>query len=71
MITPIEGANDYCNSVAIQADGKIIIAGSSSFGSDEKFSIARYISTDGKQALEEKENIIESPKNSRFRIYSR
>jgi uncharacterized delta-60 repeat protein len=51
MSTLVENSNDYCNALAIQPDGKIIVAGSSSLGSDEKFSIARYTSVDDTQAF--------------------
>lgn len=56
LITAINSSNDYCNSLAIQPDGKIIVAGSSSSGSDESFSIARYVTSD-ERALEEKQLI--------------
>lgn len=45
--THIFGANDYCSAVALQADGKIIVAGSSgSAGIGQHFSVFRF-NTDG------------------------
>jgi uncharacterized delta-60 repeat protein len=45
-ITPIGSSSDFGNSVAIQSDGKIVVAGSSNNGSDNEFAVARY-NTDG------------------------
>ncbi|MDD1475267.1 hypothetical protein MEO41_28975, partial [Dolichospermum sp. ST_sed4] len=36
------GANDYGESVALQADGKIIVAGYRSFDGNYSFTLARY-----------------------------
>jgi uncharacterized delta-60 repeat protein len=36
------GAEDYCSSVALQADGKIIVAGSAYVGNNFDFALARY-----------------------------
>ena len=41
----ISGGGDYCRSVAVQTDGKIVVAGSSSNGSNSDFALARYTST--------------------------
>ena len=45
-VTPIGTSSDFANSVAIQSDGKIVVAGSSNNGSDNEFAVARY-NTDG------------------------
>ena len=42
VITPVLNGEDDANSVAIQPDGKIIVAGSSNNGSDTDFALARY-----------------------------
>jgi uncharacterized delta-60 repeat protein len=47
MITPVGMYDDYCNAVALQADGKIVAAGSSTNGPDASlptavFSMVRY-----------------------------
>ncbi len=42
VITPIGNGDDNGNSVAIQSDGKIVVAGSSYNGSNHDFAIARY-----------------------------
>jgi uncharacterized delta-60 repeat protein len=42
VITPIGNSSDYANSVAIQADGKIVVAGQSVDGSNQYFAIMRY-----------------------------
>lgn len=49
--TAIKNFNDYGNSMAIQADGKIIISGNSFDGVSENFSLARYISSDSNLLL--------------------
>lgn len=41
------GSNDYGRSIAIQADGKILVAGNSYNGTDYDFSVARYRKEDG------------------------
>jgi uncharacterized delta-60 repeat protein len=46
VTTVIGSGNDYGNSVAIQCDGKIVVAGSSNNGSDDDFALVRY-NTDG------------------------
>ncbi len=46
VITPFGSSTDNANAVAIQSDGKIVAAGSSSNGSNLDFAVARY-STDG------------------------
>jgi uncharacterized delta-60 repeat protein len=40
--TAIGASNDNANAVAIQADGKIVVAGSSSNGTDNDFALVRY-----------------------------
>jgi len=45
-ITPIGSSSDFGNSVAIQSDGKIVVAGSSDNGAQRVFAVARY-NTDG------------------------
>ena len=42
VTTPIGPANDYGQSMAVQADGKIVVAGSSFNGTDYDFALARY-----------------------------
>ncbi len=42
VITPIGPGNDYAHSVALQADGKILVAGSSFNGSNDDFALVRY-----------------------------
>ena len=58
QITPIGPREDYAKSVALQSDGKIVVAGYSYNGSNQDFAIVRYntdgsldttFSTDGKQ----------------------
>jgi uncharacterized delta-60 repeat protein len=46
LTTAIGNANDIGNSVAIQSDGKIVVAGGSNNGSDSDFALVRY-NTDG------------------------
>ncbi|MCP3879389.1 MAG: hypothetical protein GY701_13515, partial [Sulfitobacter sp.] len=46
LTTAFGSANDFGNSVAVQSDGKILVAGTSFDGSDWDFSLARY-NTDG------------------------
>ena len=60
---PVDASNDYCNSVAIESNG-IVLAGSSSKGSDETFTLARYILNEHTQACDASnrlENPIEIP----------
>jgi uncharacterized delta-60 repeat protein len=45
-VTTAIGSDDLAKSVAIQSDGKIVVAGSSSNGSDNDFALIRY-NTDG------------------------
>jgi uncharacterized delta-60 repeat protein len=45
-ITVFGSSSDFGNSVAIQSDGKIVVAGSSNNGSNNEFAVARY-NTDG------------------------
>lgn len=45
VITPIGNGNDYGNSMALQSDGKIVVAGSSHNGSNSDFALVRYTST--------------------------
>ena len=42
VITPITNGNDYAHSVAIQADGKIVVAGAGEYGSDFYGLVVRY-----------------------------
>ena len=58
LTTANEIYNDYCNSMTIQTDGKIIVAGSSSIGRDENFAIARYNTDDHKKTADENQKII-------------
>lgn len=51
--TVITTSNDYCNAIAIESNGNIILAGSSSMGSDETFTIAKYIVNEHTQALDQ------------------
>ncbi len=46
VITVFGSSSDFGNSVAIQSDGKIVVAGSSNNGSNNEFAVARY-NTDG------------------------
>ena len=46
VTTPIGSSYDFANSVVLQSDGKIVVAGSSSNGSNYDFAIVRY-NTDG------------------------
>jgi uncharacterized delta-60 repeat protein len=46
VITVFGSSSDFGNSVALQSDGKIVVAGSSNNGSDNEFAVARY-SADG------------------------
>ncbi|MGI8836583.1 MAG: hypothetical protein ACR2H4_08090 [Pyrinomonadaceae bacterium] len=41
VVTPIGSADDFAASVAIQADGKIVVAGSSGNGSGDDFAVVR------------------------------
>lgn len=43
VITPIGTGFDYAYAMAIQGDGKIVVAGSSTSGSDTCFALARYL----------------------------
>lgn len=61
VTTPIGGGDDRCTSVALQKDGKIVVAGSAHNGSNTDFAVARYnpdgtldtsFSTDGKQTTD-------------------
>ena len=42
VITPIAGGNDVANSVALQPDGKIVVAGYCSNGTNNDFCLARF-----------------------------
>ena len=42
LTTPIGSSADFANSMAVQADGKIVVAGSSYNGSNDDFALARY-----------------------------
>jgi uncharacterized delta-60 repeat protein len=42
VITDFASGNDYVQAVAIQADGKIVVAGAASNGSNNDFALARY-----------------------------
>ncbi|MBK6884945.1 MAG: delta-60 repeat domain-containing protein [Flavobacteriales bacterium] len=42
MTTDFGTGNDYGQSVAIQPDGKIVVAGSANYGTDRDFALARY-----------------------------
>ena len=42
LTTPLGSADDYAQSVALQADGKIVVAGYSYNGSNNDFAVARY-----------------------------
>jgi uncharacterized delta-60 repeat protein len=42
LTTAIGSSHDYARSIAIQADGKIVVAGSSIIGANHDFSLARY-----------------------------
>ncbi len=42
MITNIAGDTDYVNSIALQSDGKIVVAGASFAGTDGDFALLRY-----------------------------
>lgn len=42
VTTPVGLENDYANSVAIQPDGKIVVAGSFNSGSDRDIAVVRY-----------------------------
>lgn len=46
VTTPIASGNDFGQAVAIQADGKIVVAGYASNGTNDDFAVARY-NTDG------------------------
>jgi uncharacterized delta-60 repeat protein len=46
VVTPISSGNDFANSVAIQSDGKIVVAGYSANGANGNFAVVRY-NTDG------------------------
>jgi uncharacterized delta-60 repeat protein len=43
VTTPIGSSNDYGWAVAVQSDGKIVVAGSSSNGSNDDFAVVRYL----------------------------
>jgi uncharacterized delta-60 repeat protein len=45
LTTAIGTYNDYIYSLAIQGDGKIVVAGSSDYGTDHDFALARYSSS--------------------------
>lgn len=45
VTTPIGGNTDYGHSVAVQSDGRIVVAGSSSNGSNDDFALVRYLGT--------------------------
>ena len=42
VTTAFGASQDYGYSVAVQSDGKIVVAGSSSNGSNDDFAVARY-----------------------------
>lgn len=42
VVTPIGSGNDVARTVAVQSDGKILVAGYSDNGPDEDFALARY-----------------------------
>jgi uncharacterized delta-60 repeat protein len=44
VLTPVGSADDQANAVAIQADGKILLAGTSRVGTNDDFSLVRYLS---------------------------
>lgn len=44
--TPIGVDEDFASAVAIQTDGKIVVAGTNDYGSDNSFTVVRYL-TDG------------------------
>jgi uncharacterized delta-60 repeat protein len=46
VTTAIGNASDYVNSIALQSDGKIVVAGNSYNGSNDDFAVVRY-NTDG------------------------
>ena len=50
VTTEVGSGNDYSRSVAIQTDGKIVLAGESNNGSNKDFALVRY-NTDGTPAL--------------------
>ena len=41
-ITPVSGGEDFCNSITLQSDGKIIAAGYSFTGSDYDYALVRF-----------------------------
>ena len=45
VTTPIGSGDDYGSAVALQEDGKIVVAGNSSNGTNMDFAVARYTST--------------------------
>lgn len=42
VVTSISGTNDYANAIAVQPNGKIVVAGRSENGGNYDFSLARY-----------------------------
>ena len=42
VVTPVGSSDDYANAIAIQTDGKIVVAGYSFNGSNNDFALARY-----------------------------
>lgn len=42
VITPVGNSNDICRAIALQTNGKIVLAGYSSNGSDDDFMVLRY-----------------------------
>jgi uncharacterized delta-60 repeat protein len=45
VVTPIGSSADYGSAVAVQSDGKIVVAGGSSNGNDDDFAVVRYSPT--------------------------
>ncbi len=43
--TDFGNSHDYCRSLAIQSDGKIVLGGSMKYGTDADFALARYTNT--------------------------
>ncbi len=46
LTTDVEGQNDFCSTIALQADGKIVVAGSTKTQTNTDFVLIRYLNTD-------------------------
>ena len=50
VVTPVGVSEDYANAVAVQADGKVLVAGSTATGQGTQFSVVRHLRDGGLDA---------------------